>query len=86
VDDRERDHVRDLEQTVSSAPTTTTRIPDSTFYALTVEGIAAFNDLNDPIHSGQDLRARCSKRQGIRYPISATYKNREIGRFWLRLI
>lgn len=44
------------------------------------------NDINYPIYPIQDLWVRYSeKREGIRYPISTTYNDREIGKFWIRI-
>lgn len=44
------------------------------------------NDLQFPIYTGQDLWARYSEnRQGKRYPVEATYKDKLIGKFWIEL-
>jgi len=44
------------------------------------------NDINYPIFPGKDLWKRYSENgKGIRYPINATYMDREIGRFWIHL-
>ncbi len=44
------------------------------------------NDLNFPIYTDQDLWKRYSVgRKGKRYPIVATYNDRQIGRFWVEL-
>ena len=45
------------------------------------------NDINYPIYPAQDLWVRYSeKKDGIRYPISITYKDREIGKFWIKIL
>lgn len=44
------------------------------------------NDINSPLYPQQDLWSRFSEnKKGRRYPITATYKNREIGKFWLNI-
>ena len=44
------------------------------------------NDLNFPIYTDQDLWKRYSVgKKGKRYPIVATYNDREIGKFWVEL-
>lgn len=44
------------------------------------------NDINYPIYPSQDLWVRYSEnKQGIRYPVNATYKDKKIGKFWIRL-
>jgi hypothetical protein len=44
------------------------------------------NDLHFPIYTDQDLWPRYSENsQGKRYPIEATYKDKNIGRFWIEL-
>mgnify|MGYP000846044390 CR=1 FL=1 len=44
------------------------------------------NDINFPFLPEHDLWTRFSEdRKGQRYPIEATYGDREIGRFWLKL-
>jgi len=43
-------------------------------------------DLHQPVYTGQDFLSRYSENgQGKRYPIIVTYKDREIGKFWLEL-
>lgn len=45
------------------------------------------NDLNYPIYPSQDLWMRYSEnREGIRYPVSTTYKDREVGKFWIKVM
>jgi len=45
------------------------------------------NDINFPIYPEQDLWVRYSEdKEGIRYPIDVTYKENNIGEFWVRLI
>ncbi len=45
------------------------------------------NDINFPIYPGRDLWVRYSEnKDGVRYPISTTYKDREIGTFWIKII
>jgi len=45
------------------------------------------NDINYPIYPAQDLWVRYSeKKDGIRYPISTTYEDREIGKFWIKIM
>ncbi len=45
------------------------------------------NDINYPIYTGQDLWKRYSeKKLGKRYPIEATYKDKQIGKFWVELL
>ena len=44
------------------------------------------NDLNYPIYPKQDLWVRYSKdKKGVLYPIYATYNEKKIGKFWIRL-
>ncbi len=44
------------------------------------------NDINCPLYPEQDLWSRFSDdKKGRRYPITATYKNREIGQFWINI-
>ena len=44
------------------------------------------NDINYSVYPEQDLWQRYSENKaGIRYPIDTTYKNKEIGTFWIRL-
>jgi hypothetical protein len=44
------------------------------------------NDINFPFSPERDLWQRFSEdKKGIRYPIEATYNNRVIGNFWLRV-
>jgi predicted deacylase len=44
------------------------------------------NDINFPLYPNQDLWARFSEnKKGIRYPITATYNSREIGKFWINI-
>lgn len=44
------------------------------------------NDINFSVYPEQDLWKRYSENKaGIRYPIDTTYKDKEIGRFWIRL-
>lgn len=44
------------------------------------------NDINYPLYPQHDLWSRFSEdKKGLRYPINATYNNKEIGSFWLRL-
>ena len=44
------------------------------------------NDINFPVYPEQDLWVRYSEnKNGIRYPISTTFKSREVGRFWLKV-
>lgn len=43
-------------------------------------------DLHYPVYTDQDFLSRYSENgQGKRYPIIVTYKDREIGKFWLEL-
>ncbi len=45
------------------------------------------NDLNYPIYTGQDLWTRYSEnKQGIRFPVEATYHDELIGKFWVELV
>lgn len=45
------------------------------------------NDINFPIYPEQDLWVRYSEhKKGVRYPIDATYKEKVIGQFWVRLV
>jgi hypothetical protein len=44
------------------------------------------NDINFAVYPDQDLWKRYSEdKQGLRYPVYATYKNQKIGTFWIRL-
>lgn len=44
------------------------------------------NDFNFSVYPEQDLWVRFSENKaGIRYPIDTSYKDKEIGRFWIRL-
>lgn len=44
------------------------------------------NDINFAVYPEQDLWTRYSEdKQGLRYPVNATYKDRKIGIFWIRL-
>ncbi len=44
------------------------------------------NDINCPLYPAHDLWVRFSEgKKGIRYPINATYNNKEIGHFWLKI-
>jgi predicted deacylase len=44
------------------------------------------NDINFPFSPERDLWSRFSEdKKGIRYPIEATYNNRVIGNFWLKV-
>ncbi|MDK9708062.1 MAG: M14/M99 family metallopeptidase [Desulforhopalus sp.] len=44
------------------------------------------NDINYPLYPQHDLLSRFSEdKKGLRYPINATYNNKEIGSFWLKL-
>ncbi len=44
------------------------------------------NDINFPIYPQQDLWVRYSEnKKGIRYPVHATYKDKKIGVFWIKL-
>lgn len=44
------------------------------------------NDINYSVYPEQDLWVRYSENKaGVRYPIDTTYKDKEIGRFWIRL-
>jgi len=44
------------------------------------------NDINFPFYPEHDLWTRFSEnRKGIRYPVVATYNDKEIGNFWLKI-
>jgi predicted deacylase len=44
------------------------------------------NDINYPLYPEHDLWARFSEdKKGFRYPINATYNNKEIGCFWINI-
>ncbi len=44
------------------------------------------NDINYPLYPEHDLWARFSEgKQGLRYPVNATYNNSDIGIFWLKI-
>ena len=44
------------------------------------------NDINFPVYPTQDLWVRYSEdKKGIVYPIEATYNDKKIGKFWIRL-
>ncbi|MFT5697710.1 MAG: hypothetical protein ACI8ZB_000564 [Desulforhopalus sp.] len=44
------------------------------------------NDINFAVYPEQDLWKRYSEnKEGLRYPIYATYKDKQIGTFWIRL-
>jgi len=44
------------------------------------------NDINFAVYPEQDLWTRYSEdKQGLRYPVYATYNDRKIGMFWIRL-
>ena len=44
------------------------------------------NDINFAVYPEQDLWKRYSEdKKGIRYPVYATYKDKQIGTFWIRL-
>ncbi len=45
------------------------------------------NDINFPLYPEHDLWTRFSEdKKGVRYPISATFNNKEIGKFWLKVL
>ncbi|MBU1568600.1 MAG: hypothetical protein KJ630_23605, partial [Proteobacteria bacterium] len=45
------------------------------------------NDINYPLYPEHDLWTRFSEnKKGLRYPINATYNNKEIGSFWLKIL
>ncbi len=44
------------------------------------------NDINYPLYPEHDLWTRFSEdKKGLRYPVNATYNNKEIGNFWLKI-
>lgn len=44
------------------------------------------NDINFAVYPEQDLWKRYSEnKNGVRYPVNATYKDKNIGTFWIRL-
>lgn len=44
------------------------------------------NDINFAVYPEQDLWKRYSEdKKGLRYPVNATYKDKQIGTFWIRL-
>ncbi len=44
------------------------------------------NDINYPVYPTQDLWVRYSEdKKGVLYPIYATYNDKKIGKFWIRL-
>ena len=44
------------------------------------------NDINFAVYPEQDLWKRYSEnKKGLRYPVNATYKDKNIGTFWIRL-
>lgn len=45
------------------------------------------NDINCPLYPEHDLWTRFSEdKKGLRYPINATYNNKEIGSFWIKIL